>query len=171
MNDLDRWWQGADLMLNFTGTYNIEQTEQIDPDSPIDDNVGEISNPEFSFIASANVTKNNWSGRVRTRYIGKGQQDDTDPFAVVTNNRSACGVLGITESCTDVDFVSDRFYHDASISYNADDWSLTFGVNNLFDNEPPLIDQGEGPSRLNIVTSSGYDLFGRRVFLNARKRF
>lgn len=171
MTDLDRWWDGADLMMNFTGTYNIEQTEQIDPDSPVDDNVGEISNPEFSFITTALVSKNNWTGRWRTRYIGDGQQDDTDPFAVSTNNRSACGVLGITEACTDKDFVGDRFYHDASVTYNADDWSLTFGINNLFDNNPPLIDQGEGPSRLNIVTSSGYDLFGRRVFLNARKSF
>jgi iron complex outermembrane receptor protein len=171
MTGLDKWWSGADLALNLTGTYTLSQTEQIDPDSPVDDNVGEISNPELAFITTAAVSKNNWSGRWRTRYIGEGQQDDSDAFAVVTNNTSACGVLGITEACRDVDFVGDSWIHDVSVSYNADDWSLTAGVNNLFSSKPPLIDQGEGPSRLNIVTSSGYDLVGRRFFVNASKRF
>lgn len=171
LTDLDRFWDGADLSLNFTGTYNIAQEEQIDPDSPIDDNIGEIANPEFAFLTTGIVTRNNWAGRWRTRYIGKAQQDDSDAFGVRTNNRDACGALGITEACRDVDFVGDAWYHDASLTYNADDWSITAGVNNVFDRKAPLIDQGEGPSRLNIVTSSGYDLYGRRFFLNARKRF
>lgn len=168
---IDRIWKGADLSLNFTGTHYISQEEQIDPDSLIDDNAGEISTPDFSFLATANVSKDAWTGRWRTRYIGDGQQDESDAFEVGTNNRTACGALGITEACRDVDFVDSVWYHDASVSYDADDWAVTVGINNIFDKNPPLIDQGEGPSRLNIVTSSGYDLVGRRLFVNLRKSF
>jgi iron complex outermembrane receptor protein len=43
-------------------------------------------------------------------------------------------------------------------------WSATLGVNNLFEEDPPLIDVTEGPNRNNAVSSTGYDFYGRTFF-------
>jgi iron complex outermembrane receptor protein len=68
-------------------------------------------------------------------------------------------------------FGTSRLYHDLSAIYQVDDWAVAFGVKNLFDTEPPLIQQGAGPSRFNYVVQSTYDLYGRRAFLNLQKNF
>lgn len=164
----------TDLTLNFNAGQYLEQLEQQDPTSPIDDNVGEIANPEFLAQFSAIVDRGPWSARWRTRYQSDGQQDNSDAFAAVTPNpggTTACAIAGVTGECRDVDFVDDYFVHDASISFEADMWNFSAGVNNIFNEAPPLIDQGEGPARMNIVVQSGYDLYGRRFFLGATRRF
>ena len=48
---------------------------------------------------------------------------------------------------------------------------VTFGVNNMFDEDPATVSRGAGSNRLNRVTSSGYDQFGRSWFLNVTKGF
>lgn len=172
--DLDRFLSGATFSYNVAATHYFEQSFQLDADSPIDDNVGEIGNPAWQGIGTAIVEAGNWQATWRTRYIDAVQQDDTDAFtdpADQSTTRSACGILSAGVPCTDVDFADSEFYNDFSLSFNRDDWSITAGVNNIFNNTPPLIDQGEGPSRLNIVVQSGYDLIGRRAFLNLSKRF
>ncbi|MEO0981377.1 MAG: TonB-dependent receptor [Pseudomonadota bacterium] len=172
--DTDGLVDGGRFSYNFAATYQIEQFEQLDPDAPGDDNVGEIGSPEFQFVGTALFDYGNWTARWRTRFIGSTQQDDTDAFtdpADQSVTRSACGILGAGVPCTDVDFTDSYFTNDLSLSYIADSWNVTVGIRNIFDEEPPLIDQGEGPSRLNIVTQSGYDLIGRRAFVNVSKRF
>lgn len=164
----------TDLTLIFNAGQYLEQLEQQDPTSPIDDNVGEIANPEFLAQFSAVIDRGNWSGRWRTRYQSDGQQDNSDAFAAVTPNpggTTACAIAGVTGECRDVDFVDDYFIHDFAVSYTADMWNLSAGVNNVFNESPPLIDQGEGPARMNIVVQSGYDLFGRRFFVGATRSF
>ncbi|MCR9270731.1 MAG: TonB-dependent receptor [Hyphomonadaceae bacterium] len=172
--DIDRILDGARFSYNLSATHYIEQAEVISDDDPGDDNVGEIGNPEWQAVGTALVEWGNWNARLRTRFIGETQQDDTDAFtdpASQSTTRSACGILGANVACTDVDFTDDYWTHDLAIGYNADSWTVSVGVRNVFDEQPPLIDQGEGPSRLNIVTQSGYDLIGRRAFINVSKRF
>ena len=170
---LDNIWPGADFGMNVSATYYIEQLEKISADAPTDDNVGEIGNPEFIMQALFNVSKDNWTLNWRTRYIDATGQDNSDALAtpVPGDSRTACDILGITEQCRDVDFIDSGWYNDVSANWDNEDWSVTLGIANVFDEEPPLIDQGEGPSRLNIVTQSGYDLIGRRAFVNLTKRF
>jgi iron complex outermembrane receptor protein len=64
-------------------------------------------------------------------------------------------------------------YHDLSATYARDDWSVSFGIKNAFDEKPPFVNQNttEAPSRYNYVVQSAYDLFGRRAFLNLSKSF
>ena len=66
-----------------------------------------------------------------------------------------------------VDFVNSTWYTDLSLTYRADNWMITLGANNVFDEDPPLIAFFAGPNRNNAVTSSGYDLIGRTFFLTA----
>ena len=172
--DLDRFLSGATFSYNVSATHYLEQLFQLDADSPSDDNVGEIGNPAWQGIGTAMLEYGNWTGIWRTRYIDGVQQDDTDAFTDPADQSvtvSACGVLAAGVPCTDVDFAGSEIYNDISLSYDQDSWSFTAGISNLFNNEPPLIDQGEGPSRSNIVVQSGYDLIGRRAFFNVSKRF
>lgn len=166
----------TDLTLNFVAQQHLENQETVDPDDPNslpNDFVGEIGTPEWRANFTAGLVRNNWSVQWRTRYLGEGQQDNSDTFRDFnpTGTGTACDLLGVTLPCRDVDFIDDYITHDLSLSYVRDEWSATLGINNLFDEEPPLIDQGEGPSRHNIVTQSGHDLIGRRVFASVNRRF
>lgn len=172
--DLDRFLQGATFSYNIAATHYLEQLFQLEAGAPFDDNVGEFGNPAWQGIGTAAIDYGNWTALWRTSFIDSVQQDDSDAFtepAMQSATGSACGILGATVACRDVDFAGSEFYNDVSLSYRRDSWSVTLGIRNVFDNKPPLIDQGEGPSRLNIAVQSGYDLIGRRAFLNFRKSF
>ena len=172
--DLDRFLKGATFTYNIAATHYIEQLFQLSDDDPSDDNVGEFGNPAWSGIGTAALNYGNWTALWRTRYIDSVQQDDSDAFVEPADQSvtaSACGILGANVACRDVDFADSEIYNDVSVTYDRDSWTLTFGIRNVFDNEPPLVDQGEAPSRLNIAVQSGYDLIGRSAFVSARKRF
>ncbi|WP_300543168.1 TonB-dependent receptor [Maricaulis sp.] len=164
----------TELTLIFNAAQYLEQLEQVDPASIVDDNVGEIGSPEWQAQFSAVADRGPWSLRWRTRYLGEGQQDNSDaPVATdPTGTRTACDLLGVTGGmCRDVDFSDAYTVHDLALTFYQDEWNLSVGVNNLTDETPPMIDQGEGPSRMNLVTQSGHDLIGRRAFITLSRRF
>ena len=162
----------VEMQWTLTGTFYDELLEQIDADSPVDDRVGEAGFPEEAFILRGNFNFGNWGASYRTRYIGDFALD-ADDVDVSTNRagRTACAALGGPTTCVQANAGGSQMYHDLSLTYESDTWSVTAGMRNLFDKEPPLIDQGEGPTRFNYVVQSTYDLYGRRFFLNAEKRW
>ncbi|MEM8616551.1 MAG: hypothetical protein AAGF20_06410, partial [Pseudomonadota bacterium] len=126
-----------------------------------DDDLGEFGNPEWRGRAIANVDIGEsfgvfWS----TQYIG--EQEDIIPPGTTT----ADGVATIAA-------VDEYFVSDASLRYSADDWAVTVGVRNIFDQEPPLVDQDTtaAVSARNVPLGLGYDQIGRRVFISASKAF
>jgi outer membrane receptor protein involved in Fe transport len=50
-----------------------------------------------------------------------------------------------------------------------DDWTFRAGVQNLFDEEPPLA--GSGEARFGTAAAYLYDLVGRRYFASVSKRW
>lgn len=170
--DLGGFLNGANLTLTATITQLLEQKEQVTPDSPVVDYAGTIGTPEWRGNFSAAVDTGPWTGMWRMRYIGSGQQLNTPDFSA-PGPANACGILGAPEGvlCRDIDFIGSYVQHDLSLSYEGDDWAVTLGVVNVLDESPPLIGQGTGPARMNIVVQSGHDLIGRRAFLNLSKRF
>jgi iron complex outermembrane recepter protein len=164
-----------DLAVSAVVTRQTEQKERVDEDSPTRDFAGTISLPKWRGNGSIVLSSGSWTGLWRTRFIGGGQAQDKDsfPFAAFSAVGSACGVLGAPAGvlCRRVDSTSNYWQHDISVSYAMDAWSATLGVINLFAGDPPLIDQGRGPARMNIVVQSGHDLIGRRAFLNLERRF
>ena len=167
----------VDMTWTLTATNYTELKEQIDPESPIDDRVGEAGFPEWSWVIRGNFTINdNWGVAWRSRFVGEFERDVDDIDASNNGSRDACNVLGgptndPTGPCIKAHAGDSLWYHDLSLTYEADEWSVTGGIRNLADEEPPLIDQGQGPARMNMVVQSTYDLYGRRFFLNATKRF
>jgi iron complex outermembrane receptor protein len=150
-------------------TRQLEQEIEIVGPDDRDDNLGEIGTPKIKFTSSLSLRRNDWEVLMHNRFIGDGQQDHVD-------TRSSCDRGGwgywIDEPlCHDVDFVDSVWYTDLSMTYFSDIWSVTLGVNNLFDEEPPLITPSTGPNRNNAVTSSGYDFFGRSIFATVQLGF
>lgn len=168
-NVFNKFW---DINATLTATNYDEQLEQIDDQAPINDLVGEAGSPEWSWIARVDLNTGNWGLTYRARYIDSFALDEED--VVQSTNRSRrdpCRTLGGPADCFDKHFGPSKVYHDLSGTYQADDWAVSFGIKNLFDEAPPLITQGSGPSRFNYVVQSTYDLYGRRAFVNLQKSF
>ena len=163
-----------DLQATWTATMYDELGEQVDTESPFNDRVGEAGFPEFSWIARIDLATGNWLATWRTRYVSDFKKDSEDINASANSSRrDPCRTLGGPTDCIEKSFGTSKMYHDLSATYQLDDWSVTLGVKNVFDEMPPLVNQNtdEAPSRFNYVVQSAYDLFGRRAFLNLNKSF
>ena len=170
-DDFNMFERFIDMQWSVTGTNYAELKEQIDPASPVEDRVGEAGFPEWSWVLRGNFQMDNWGLAWRSRFIGEFGLDPEDIDSSSNGIRDACNYLGGPTTCIKAHAGDSVWYHDLSLSYDADEWTVTGGIRNLFDQEPPLIDQGQGPARMNMVVQSTYDLYGRRWFVNAARRF
>jgi iron complex outermembrane receptor protein len=141
-------------------TQQLEREVQpFGPDTRIDLQ-GVIGVPEFKFTSTLSLRREAWELLMQNRFIGEGQQNETDADTV--NLIFAPGLNGVASH--DIDFVDSVWYTDLSLTYASDMWSATLGINNVFEEDPPLIDVSEGPNRNNAVASTGYDFYGRTFF-------
>ena len=165
---------GAPLNLTWQNSFTRQEERdvQIFSGDPEDDQVGDFGVPEnrYSTVISANW--NAWDFVWQARYI-----DDTE--AGLDASLSAdCGIFQLDEGfvgspSTAPDCEADSvWYNDFSTTYNFDEsLYVTLGARNIFDEDPEYVSAGAGSNRLNRVTSSGYDQFGRSWFLNVTKGF
>ena len=58
-----------------------------------------------------------------------------------------------------------------SVRYTNEEWQLTAGMRNIFDEEPPVISQCCYFRQGNAPFYSGYDYFGREAFFQLAKEF
>ena len=89
--------------------------------------------------------------------------------AVDWDQRSTDTDLGTGEDASIGD-IGDQNYFDLTLSYDLDPVMLRFGVNNIFDKEPPIIASGFGGSNGNTYVET-YDPVGRRIFMSATLQF
>jgi iron complex outermembrane receptor protein len=172
LDDFSLFSRSWDIQATLTATKYDEQLEQIDDLAPVDNRVGLAGFPEWSGIARFDLTAGNWGVTWRTRYIGEFALDEED--VIQSTNRSRrdpCRILGGPADCYDKHAGGSTIYHDLSATFQSDEWGVSIGIKNLADKSPPLIKQGSGPSRMNYVVQSTYDLYGRRAFLNVQKSF
>lgn len=118
----------------------------------------------------------NWNAN----YIGKTTDDDIDavrandiidPNGIITPLVGNPGVV-FAAGFRDVEETEEYITHDLSVGYDADTWSLLVGIRNVLDEEPPLVDEGEGYfTSANVVLGGGYDVYGRSVFARFSKAF
>jgi len=131
----------------------------------VDDNVGEIANPDWRGQAQLSLSyidfRVNWS----TSFIGGGQNDDLFAYDV----RPGCDGLDVL--CRQKETTEDYTVHTVSVSYGQDDWALTAGLRNVFNDAPPEIDGDAGGSIRNVPLGVGYDLFGRTFFASVNYSF
>ena len=73
--------------------------------------------------------------------------------------------------CRDVGFIKAYVTHNASLYYYKDNLTLGLGIRNVFDKEPPMVDESEISAKSNAPLGYGYSLNGREYFFNVRYRF
>ena len=147
--------QGS-LRLNANVTHYLEQSNKIFPTDPLDEDNGEIYSPKFTGSFSVNYLIKGWNFRYGLTWIDSmdsyealGEDPDTSIFQFRT---------------------PDYFKHDASISWDGDQFGITAGVRNFTDKKPPQI-SGYAFNRIgNAPLYGGYDFVGRTFFLNVRAK-
>ncbi len=170
------------VSVSSSNTFMSEQLVQIDDTSPVQDNVGLIGTPEWQSVNNLLINWENVTFFWRSRFIdgtsSEGFVNPANPIRLdpLFND----GDPNTVPTWISHGIVEDVWYHDASITYDNEDWTFRFGVNNLFDKEPPRIDQdingGSLPGQIfsnrnNAVTAAGFDFLGRTYFANVTKRF
>ena len=179
--------QPVTLSLNSTTVWLDELTRQFDAEDPSTavDFAGTILSPEWESRATFGADWSDFRLRWRVKYTSGEDTSNADDDLNLFFTSSYCGYFGggytdtnpnpatgnRTSVCRSVDYADDHFEHDVSVGYDADTWSATVGVTNVFDETPPLIDAGVPGMRNNVVTSAGYDVFGRSVFVSLTKSF
>lgn len=156
---------GARFEADAVFTQTTEVTNQTTPSSAALDRTGTITYPEWRGTMNARVIAGDWTVFWRGRYIG--EQNNLGIFGAA----EPAAELGGVDVIDDVDSV---LYHDLTLTWRSDTWRITTGVNNLLDEDPPLVDQNTADATLgssNVPLGVGYDLIGRRFFINVSKRF
>ena len=170
---------GSDVDLTLRGSWSIhdEQITQTDADDPATrfENVDLIGTPRHRLNIGSNWGWENVTFTTEHRFIGAqgglNALDLDDPRLSGAQSLNTNPFIIGDPVTQELNAVGSEWLHDASITYSEDAWALTLGIANIFDNEPPLIDRDFGNQRNNAVTSSGYDLIGRRAFVSARRTF
>lgn len=169
VTDLDFGIGGNDssLHIDMRGTYltNYEVTPVADLPTVLecegtfgDRTCASRGAPLNELIFNTRVTWDSgpWSISGLVRYLSSADDsrianDDVDPSTLV------------------VPEIGDEIYLDLSASYDfSDDFSVTFGINNILDTEPTAL--GDVAEQVNTFPST-YDLLGPRAFFSASYRF
>ena len=60
---------------------------------------------------------------------------------------------------------------DGSVRYDADDWSLTVGIRNLLDEQPPTVSYEYSSTQGSAAFATQFDRRGRTAFIDITKNF
>jgi len=144
-------------LFNLGVTQYTEISNKLFEEDPLEDYVGMIDNPEFTGTADLSYAWDKWRVRYGVEWI-KGMESYTyyeeDPAT----------------SIYDLE-VGDYWQHNASVQYSADGWTVTAGIRNLLNENPPVISAGVNNRVGNAPLYSGYDYLGRTAFVNLTKSF
>lgn len=157
----------GDLVTSFVGTYMLESYEEPIPgdSSTSYDCAGLVNtvchNPEWRHIVNARYRADDWSVGLRWRYIGATEFNNHitgEPLGYATDPYLSNGGRGLEAYS----------YIDLSAAIEIGFGTLTMGVNNVWDKEPPLVG-----SRMtdNGNALAGYDQAGRYLFTSYTATF
>ena len=179
-----------DYNASFRANHTLEVRSLFigDDGTPTEDNdEGEFGFAKWTGSLAHSLNVDDFTFRWNTRYVGKVAQDEdgVDDFGNAfgideDDNGSAdifsdtCGGPAVGDvNCRDVGFASDYFVHNAGITYNNEDndYGITLAVSNIFDREPPRVDSSEVLAVSNTPLGAGYNIEGRKFFVQLRKGF
>ena len=150
------------LLFNASVTNYITRESQLFPTDPTYNTVGSLNDPEYSATASVSYSWDNWRVRYGVEWIDA--MSDEDLYAEQNGGFSLEG-YGIDAS------VDAYFLHSASAQWSTDELTITAGVRNLFNEDPPTATGYWVGGVGNAPLYSGYDFVGRSVFINVSKTF
>lgn len=141
-------------------SHYLEQSGRTFPSDPYKDWSGSLMAPEYTGELNLTYALRNWEVRYGLDWVGSingydyyKRYDDFDytPYYQMK--------------------IDDYYLSHLSLRYKADDWSITGGVRNVADKDPPRISTGAYSVIGNAPLYSGYDYFGRSYFVNFTKEF
>ncbi len=147
---------GGDLGINYLGTITTENDFTAFEGDAVIECAGKYGNLcgepilEYGHRVSFNWNRDAWTGQFVWRYVGEtDDDDDTNTYFVET--------------------LDAENYFDVSGSYQFNDrYSVSFGIDNLLDTDPPII--GDNQEQANTFPAT-YDVFGRTFFLRGSATF
>jgi iron complex outermembrane receptor protein len=184
------------LQIDAQATWDLQNGTQLFPNVPAVNYAGTTYNfkgPQFAGIGTVRFEHGPWTALWTTQIIGKGS--DQDLVAITgtsTRSSTTCQVsapggalpVGTVAPCTQlvgnspfvvvpVPIALKRYtemtaYHSLSLRRSFDSWTIQGGVQNVFDERPPSL---SGGFKAGTAALNGYDMFGRRYFLNVTKKF
>ncbi len=114
--------------------------------------------PKWRHVASARYTWGRYAAGLRWRHIGGMDYNDVDGTP-------------LTDIIWLGDGVSSYNYLDLNGSVAFGPATVSFGVNNVFDKEPPFVGDAEGTWAGNANSLPGYDMVGRYIFGSINVKF
>lgn len=152
---------GFNIVYNYLSEYELIGIK----DGFKDDNVGEVATPENRFTGK--ITYNYNDLNVFWRFRWWDDVKDSNQPGVENGGVTADGTLG------DLNNLDAIWYHDVQVNYDfADNYNIYAGINNLLDEEPPILGQGTqfGPTGVNTAAFA-YDIYGRSTYIGIRANF
>lgn len=130
---------------------------------------GSISDPDFTAGSRVSFTRGDFTYSWFSTFIARSSNDElfgNDSLAAYNGN-SGPQIVRLKR------YAEATMYHDISVRYRNDSWTVTAGFDNVFDEHPPAISTGSGSTRMGIVPVFGtqYDLLGRTGFIQVQKKF
>jgi len=126
----------------------------------VDDNAGEILTPDNRATARVSYSWGNWQAFWRTRIWGEAKDSNTPELF---NENDCFCAEGLAPSANEVD---TYYYHDISIGYATGSYSVTLGLNNAFDKDPPMLPQFTQYGNTGTNTAAeAYDTIGSAWYL------
>ena len=144
-------------LVNLAVTQYTEMSSKLFADDPLIDYKGMLNTPEFTGTADVSYAWDQWRVRYGVEWI-----QGMDSYDYYRQNPST--------SQYDLE-VDDYFQHNVSVQYTSEGWTVTAGVRNLLNEDPPTISSGYYNRVGNAPLYSGYDYLGRTAFVNLTKSF
>ena len=144
---------GGDLDVRWSNSHNLEDPQFGTDLGLIQD--GGFASVEWRSVLDLDYTWNNWGFNWATEY--KSGLEDI---------RVKLGFAGFVNNTLGYTGTDDYFLHSARVSYQWDTASVTFGVNNVLDEDPPFAFNSG-----NNTFPQLYDIIGRYYFMAVSKSF
>lgn len=170
----------VDYGLTLRATQSTTQTEEqfVVEGIVIDDDLREFGNPEWRVTLTNSFQWEDFTFLFQSRYISDMIEDNADPEDPVTSGFNSCVQAGDTfepgfftetsrPACRSFDNLDEYWVHNASLAWRQDDLVVRVGVNNVFNDAPPLTNN----NNLGSLAGIGYDIGGRTFFGNVTKKF
>ena len=127
---------------------------------------GTIGYPSVVGDASVRLDRGDWTYTWFTDFIGR-QDNNRYESADYNDPQAYFALTGLYKLYTEA-----QWTHGMSVRWKGDTWTLTGGINNIFDEHPPQVSDLVQLSAGNTpAAATGYDIYGRRAFVNISKKF
>lgn len=159
----------ADFEMGYEHTVQLEASSKLLPTSQPQDRVGRLGSPEHVGNFNFAMMKNDWTFNWTARYIGSASNHEWYGDGEYRDDASYFGEEVRVELAA-----SSVVYHAFSVTrdFVEQGASLTVGVANAFDKEPPKVSSSAYTTRVgNAAFYSQYDWLGRRAFVNLSYNF